>query len=312
VHEDELSALGEGGTERGELARLHGYELTHDAERLLRSPPPARAIAWCEDAAGVRVAAVRALHGGMSSAVHALDLADGRALVLRRFVRPEWLAEEPDVPFREAAALELLRDRPLPAPRLVASDPSGADAGDPAVLMTRLPGAIEWAPADLEGFLRGLAALLPAIHATPIGPGLPAYEPYALETRRPPAWTTRPHVWERGFAVFEDRPPSDERRFIHRDFHPGNVLWTGGAVTGVVDWASTSIGARSADVGHCRVNLAGVLGLGAADRFLEHCGMPDYHPYWDIVAALGGFDDATFARWTPVEEEFLARAVARL
>jgi aminoglycoside phosphotransferase (APT) family kinase protein len=295
-----------------ELARLHGYELTPEERRLLRSPPPRRALAWCEEVTGARVAAVRALDGGMSSAVHALDLADGRALVLRRFVRAEWLEEEPDVPYREPAALELLRDRPLPAPRLVASDPTGVAGGDPAVLMTRLPGVIEWAPADLDGFLRGLAALLPAIHATPIAPSLPAYEPYALETDRPPAGTARPEVWERGFAVFDDPPPTAERRFIHRDFHPGNVLWTGGEVTGVVDWASTSVGSPSADVGHCRVNLAGVLGLEAADRFLELCGIGDYHPYWDVVAALGGFDAETLARWTPAEEEFLARAVARL
>jgi aminoglycoside phosphotransferase (APT) family kinase protein len=299
-------------TADGDPPALHGYELTPAERRLLRSPPPAAAIGWCEDVAGARVEAVQPLDGGMSSAVHALELADGRALVLRRFVRREWLAEEPDVPRREPVALELLRATPVPAPRLVGSDPTGARAGVPAVLMTRLPGAVEWAPADLDGFLRGLAALLPPIHATPPGPGLPEYRPYALETRRPPAWTARPDVWERAFAVFDEPPPGAERRLIHRDFHPGNVLWSGGAVSGVVDWASTSIGAPSADVGHCRMNLAGVLGLAAADRFLELCDVPDYEPYWDIVAALGGFDDAVFARWTPAEEQFLARAVARL
>jgi aminoglycoside phosphotransferase (APT) family kinase protein len=312
VHEGDLT----GGDHRHlpdeEVARLHGYDLTPADARLLRGPPPRRALAWCEAVTGDRVAQVRALDGGMSSAVHALDFADGRALVLRRFVRAQWLAEEPDVPYREPAALELLRDTPLPTPRLVGSDPTGGDAGDPAVLMTRLPGAVQWHPADLDGFLRGLAELLPAIHATPPGPGIPAYEPYALESDRPPAWTSRPGVWERGFAVFDEPPPSDERRFIHRDFHPGNVLWTGGAVTGVVDWASVEIGAPGADIGHCRVNLAGVLGLEAADRFLAFCGEPDYHPYWDIVAALGGFDADTFARWTPQEEEFLAAAVRRL
>jgi aminoglycoside phosphotransferase (APT) family kinase protein len=303
---------GAGGPPADELARLHGYELTPEERRLLRSPPPPQALAWCEHATGARIAAVRALDGGMSSAVHALDLADGRALVLRRYVRIEWLEEEPDVPYREPVALELLRDGPLPTPRLVASDPAGADAGDPAVLMTRLAGAIEWAPADLDGFLRGLAELLPAIHATPTSPQLPAYAPYALETDRPPPWTRRPEVWERGFSVFDDPPPTAERRFIHRDFHPGNVLWTRGAVTGVVDWANASIGDPGADVGHCRVNLAGVLGLEAADRFLELSGIEDYHPYWDIAAALGGFDAETLAHWTPAEEEFLARAVARL
>jgi hypothetical protein len=51
--------------------------------------------------------------------------------------------------------------------------------------------------------------------------------------------------------------------------------------------------------GEGRVNLAGVLGPAAADRFLEFTGIRKYHPYWDIVAALGGFDDETLARWTP-------------
>jgi aminoglycoside phosphotransferase (APT) family kinase protein len=307
-----MTPASDAGPPADELARLHGYELTPEERRLLRGPVPPRALAWCEEVTGDRVVQARALEGGMSSAVHALDLADSRALVLRRFVREEWLAEEPDVPRREAAALELLRERPLPTPRLVASDPTGAAAGDPAVLMTRLPGAIEWAPTDMERFLRGLADLLPPIRATPVGPGLPDYEPYALESHAPPPWTSRPEVWERGFTVFDEPPPSEERRFIHRDFHPGNVLWVDGAVTGVVDWASTSIGSPSADIGHCRVNLAGVFGLEVADRFLALCGVLDYHPYWDIVAALGGFDAETLARWTPAEEEFLARAVARL
>jgi aminoglycoside phosphotransferase (APT) family kinase protein len=295
-----------------ELARLHGYELTPAERRLLRGPVPPRALAWCEHVTGSRVAQVRALDGGMSSAVHAVDLVDGRPLVLRRFVRADWLAEEPDVPDREAAALELLRESALPTPVLVASDPTGAHAGDPAVLMSRLPGAVDWAPVDMERFLRGLAALLPPIAATPVGPGIPPYQPYALETHAPPPWTSRPEVWERGFAVFDERPPADERRFIHRDFHPGNVLWVDGAVTGLVDWASTSAGSPRADIGHCRVNLAGVFGLDVADRFLALCDVADYHPYWDIVAALGGFDDETLAQWTPQEEEFLARAVARL
>jgi aminoglycoside phosphotransferase (APT) family kinase protein len=312
VHEDGVTA-GEGaGRPADELARLHGYELTPAERRLLRGPVPARALAWCEEVAGGRVAHVRALDGGMSSAVHAVDLADGRALVLRRFVREEWLAEEPDAPAREAAALELLRACPLPTPQLLAVDPAGSAAGDPAVLMTRLPGAIEWAPADMDRFLRGLADLLPLIGGTPVGPGLPEYAPYALEAHGPPPWTARPEIWERGFAVFDDPPPTDERHFIHRDFHPGNILWADGAVTGVVDWASTSIGSPCADIGHCRTNLAGVFGIDVADRFLALCGVADYHPYWDIVAALGGFDDETFARWTPEEEEFLARAVAKL
>ena len=86
------------------------------------------------------------------------------------------------------------------------------------------------------------------------------------------------------------------------------MLWQDGAVTGIVDWASARIGAPGVDVGHCRWNLARALGQDAADRFPALAGADGHHPYWDVVAALGGYDAAVK---TPAEEEFLARAVAR-
>jgi aminoglycoside phosphotransferase (APT) family kinase protein len=294
-----------------ELARLHGYALSPEDRALLRSDPPARALRWCEAVAGGRVAGFRALDGGTSSAVHAVDLTDGRALVLRRFVRAEWLAEEPDAPAREAAALVALEACAVATPALVGVDPDGGLAGDPAVLMTRLPGAITWRPADRDGFLVRLAVLLPAIHATPVeGAGLGSYSLWLPETSTPPAWSSLPAVWERAFATFSEPPPSGADVFLHRDFHPGNVLWADGEVSGVVDWPNACVGVAESDVGYCRRELVRVFGLEAADRFLSLCGVADYDPYWDIVAAVGGFDDAVFAAWTPVEEAFLARAVA--
>jgi aminoglycoside phosphotransferase (APT) family kinase protein len=303
---------------------LHGSELTPEDQRLLRGPPPARALRWCAAAAGRGAAVTRvvALAGGTSSAVHAVDVEDARGrprpLVLRRFVRADWLARQPDVARWEAAALALLGPTTVPAPELVACDPDGAAAGAPAVLMTRLEGEVRWRPDDLDGFLRALAGLLPAIHAVapPAGGLLPPYAPYALGAARQPSWTRRPGVWRRAFAAFQGEPPACERRFVHRDFHPGNVLWTGDAVSGIVDWVVASIGSPGADVGHCRVNLARVLGIGAAERFRalhrDASGRDVYHPYWDIVAALGGSDAQDLERWSAREEEFLARAVGRL
>jgi aminoglycoside phosphotransferase (APT) family kinase protein len=294
----------------GDADPLHGYALSPADRALLRADPPARALRWCEALAGSAVAAVRALDGGTSSAVHALDLADGRAFVLRRFVRQEWLAEEPEAPAREAAALDLLRACDLPTPELVGLDPDGAAAGDPAVLMTRLPGALTWRPPDLDAFLARLAALLPAIHATPVDGRLAPYALWLPATSSPPSWTARPAIWERAFATFSEPPPTGPAVLLHRDFHPGNVLWVDGAVSGVVDWPNACVGVAESDVGYCRRELVRVFGLEAADRFLRRCGVRDYDPYWDIVAALGGFDDAVFAAWAPREEEFLARAVA--
>ena len=124
----------------------HGYDLTPGDRRLLRGAPPEPALAWCAAAVGpgARVERVAALDGGTSSAVHAVDVVDagGRAhrLVLRRFVRADWLAREPDIARREGAALALLAGSEVPAPALVALDPDGREAGAPAVLMTRLAG----------------------------------------------------------------------------------------------------------------------------------------------------------------------------
>jgi Ser/Thr protein kinase RdoA (MazF antagonist) len=242
------------------------------------------------------VARVRALAGGTASAVHAVDVVDRAGtlhpLVLRRYVR----GEGPEAPRREAAALEATAPLAVPTARLVAVGPD-------AVLMTRLEGALDWERPSL----RRLAAVLPAIHAAAAPEVLPPYAPYPLTAERAPT-----PAFARAFAVFHGPPPSAERRFIHRDYHPGNVLWRGGAISGIVDWASASVGAPAADVGHCRVNLDPA----AADRFLAAwrsvAGRDDYDPYWDVVAVLGGCTQADVDRFDAADTAFLLRAVSQL
>lgn len=309
---------------------MHGDDLTAADRALLRGAPPAPALAWAAAAAGgdgAVVEAVRALEGGTSSAVHALDVRDrsGRshALVLRRFVRPDWLAEEPDAALREAAALDLAAAGALPAPRLIALDPRGATIGDdrPALLMSRLPGHVVWKPPHtaLDRWLDGLAAALVAIHATPADDAPAAisdYDDWGLLIDRPPASSRLPAAtWERAFALFEQPAPAG-RGFIHRDFHPGNVLWDDGVVSAVVDWASASLGEPDADVGYCRENLARAHSVAVADRFLAcHRARTGGHPLdpaWDVRAALGGHEADDLADWWSAREDaFLAQAVAR-
>jgi hypothetical protein len=38
----------------------------------------------------------------------------------------------------------------------------------------------------------------------------------------------------------------------------------------------------------------------------------DYHPYWDISAAIGGLDEDADDQPSPADEQFLAAAIARL
>jgi len=102
--------------------------------------------------------------------------------------------------------------------------------------------------------------------------------------------------------------------FIHRDYHPGNVLWSGRRVTGIVDWVNASRGAPEADVGHCRANLAGHFDHTVADRFLARhqarTGRTGYHPYWDLAVVVGPAD--SYGDPDPGLDAFVARAVAQL
>jgi aminoglycoside phosphotransferase (APT) family kinase protein len=295
------------------------------ASEVRRRRPPAAALAWVEAAVGreARVSRVRALDGGTSAALHAVDVDAGgvrHRLVLRRHLSERWLADEPDIPAREADALGFLAASPLPTPGLVAVDPTGTAAGEPSVLMTRLAGRMSWVPPPgrEHGWLGRLAAILPEVHAvTPAGrPAERRYLPYYHDVDlRPPAGTRRRHMWERAISRYHDGPPEPASVFIHRDFHPGNVLWSRGRVSGVLDWIECCMGAPGADVGHCRHNLVRDAGTGAAESFLRAWltafGVDAYDPWWDLVSVLDWGESAPEREpLPPAVEHFLAAALA--
>jgi aminoglycoside phosphotransferase (APT) family kinase protein len=240
--------------------------------------PPA-SLRWAQDAAGAHVVAALPLDSQWL-ANHLLVLADGRELVLRRWARPGWEVDDPDLTAaREALVLERLRDTPVPAPELVAADPDAAACDVAALLITRVPGAaIAGRPP-----LGPLAAALSEIHT--IDPaGIPPYRRYYEPERLAvPSWAADRGVWERAIALAHEPPPVLPERFIHRDFHPGNTLWEGAELTGIVDWTTGSRGAGAVDLGHLRWNLVLDHGQRVADALLPH---PEHHPYYDVVTVL--------------------------
>ena len=292
---------------------------------LLRRRPPAAALRWAAAAVGPgsRVVRVRLLASSWL-ANHAVDVADAAGgrhkLVLRRWARPGWEVDDPTLTAaREAAVLELLAHAPVPAPRLVAADPDGATCDVPALLLTRLPGRPPDPAADPRRLVGGLAAALPAIHAVDgAAAALPAlhrfYDPGSLA---PPAWSARPGLWARALEAAAGPPPPGASRLIHRDYHPGNTLWSRGRLVGVVDWNFASFGPPSFDLGHMRVNLATDLGLGWADEFLAaHRALTgfEHHPWWDVATAVDVLPD-----WEPEPgaevdglEALVAAALGRL
>ncbi len=285
----------------------------------LRRRPPLEAIRWAARALGrrARVTGARRLRGGTSAAVHLLRVEGVRGLewaVLRRFVREDWLAEDPGLAGREASVLSALGTRALPVPRLLAVDQTGAEAGVPAVLMTRVAGRLQLAPTELGDYVGELAAFLPALHEAGAVEGLPRYRPwFRARPFASPAWSHRPDLWLRANELSLRAEPGFARTFIHRDYHPGNVLWHYGRLSGVTDWVNASNGPAGIDVAHCRVNLAALLGVDAAETFreaYEAVAGVEQEPYWDLLDALDT-GAPTAAQWHDVGRHDLDDALIR-
>jgi aminoglycoside phosphotransferase (APT) family kinase protein len=214
---------------------------------------PDQAVRWVTDAVGPgsRLLAARRLRPGGWHVNHAVDVACGdghvRRLVLRRWARPGWEADDPDYTVdREVRVLRLLAATSVPVPEVVAADPDGSRCGVPAILLTRLPGhPPRSADAAAEGFCRQLAQTLALIHA--VGGGArPVGVPYRLYYDRarakPARWMSGSRTWSRAVAAVRETPPPAAPTLIHRDYHPENTLWSRGRLVGVVDWTQASRG----------------------------------------------------------------------
>ena len=153
-------------------------------------PCPQTRAAWVEQQVGARVVGVRRLPGASSAAVHALRCDDGTTFVLRRYVWPGFLIDEPLAPRREVDALVYAHRNGIRVPEVVAHDLTGAEqgAGVPAVLMSFLPGVARAVP-DLDR----LAEAAAAIHAVD-GVGFDhEYAPWYEDTMTaPPVASERP------------------------------------------------------------------------------------------------------------------------
>ena len=234
------------------------------------------------------------MKGSTSSSVFLVECARNFApqrFVLRVLDNREWLADEPDLAAHEAAALIEVERAGLLAPRLVAYASDDVGFGAPVVLMTFIEGEIELRPASFEWWLGDLAGQLAAIHRHTADAFPWRFRSWVNRANlAPPKWRTMPRVWERAIDLLLGAEPDSRPVFIHRDYHPTNVLWRAGAISGVVDWINACRGPAGVDVAHCRTNLAQMYGPDVADQFLdaylEVADGAEYDPYWDIDSVL--------------------------
>ncbi|MFJ9804798.1 phosphotransferase family protein [Streptomyces wuyuanensis] len=269
--------------------------------------------AWVADhlAEGERVTGAVRLRGGWTSEMRRLAVtgpAGERTLVLRSFVKPFFVRHAPGLLTREANVLRLLAPTDVPAASFVAVDATAEHCAHPSLLMSLLPGEVRVDDdGDAGRRARLLADQLLRIHRVPVtGATRPrAYQAWTSAARvAPPSVTLRPGLWRRAVDVIRQAPPAYRGCFLHRDFHPGNVLFTGAGddlrISGVVDWVETSWGPADLDVAHCSSALALLYGAPAGMRFADLyataggtlTGDPSAHLYWRLLDALAFAPDA--------------------
>jgi aminoglycoside phosphotransferase (APT) family kinase protein len=257
--------------------------------------PGAGTLRWVErQLGGTRVVTVRRLTGGVATATHRLRLASGRRVILRRH-NAAWVERDPTVVAREAETLAHVAGRGLPVPELLACDPDGRATGErPAIVLGRLPGGIDLAPADPDSWLEQLAGALAAIHDLPPVPASspPTESPWSERPWQPPSWSAHPERWAEAIARCAEAPPgygAAPDRLVHGDFQHFNLLWRRGRLTGIVDWGAPPARPIDSDLGHCRLNLVILYGTEVADGFLQRYTARTgrgVDPAWDLFETV--------------------------
>jgi aminoglycoside phosphotransferase (APT) family kinase protein len=238
--------------------------------------------------------------GGVCSAVNRLTV-ERRGVptfvVLRQYPAGLGLQEALE---KEIANLGVVAGSGLPVPSILATDVAGASTGgQPALLMTRLPGHVDLNPADPQSWLTRIAELAVKLHSL----DLPAktFRPWADSWIAPrdrfqvPAGARNPAIWKAAFAVMAAPPPQDPPVFLHCDLLPVNLLWSRGKITGLTDWNSIHRGSRAIDVGHCRRYLAALYAPEWAEQLrslYESIAGVTLDPWWDLYALLHYDDNA--------------------
>ena len=252
---------------------------------------------WIVESVGdeARVRWAHHMPAATSSRLDAVDLlVNGKRvqLVLRRFDDHEWLGMEPDLVAHEAAALAWASNLNIAVPTLIAFDADGSECGVPATLSTRLPGAAQLRPQDRSSWLGEMAAAAVEIHRLDAD-GFPwSYRRWNAKMRlEVPRWSREPDAWRTAIEVVNKPAPRTRDTFIHRDYHPSNIVWVDGKVSGVVDWVNACRGPASIDVAWCRHNLANLYSVEMADEFLvayaDVAGSQfTYDPYWDLMTVV--------------------------
>jgi aminoglycoside phosphotransferase (APT) family kinase protein len=218
-------------------------------------------------APGARVTRLRRLTGG-GGGTDAYDVTLDRAprrVVVKLYPDGDGTASS------EWSRLECAQRVAAQVPEPVAADLESVWFGKPVVVMSWLAGRPDVTPKDTDSWVAALAQTLTQIHETVLDGTAGVLTPSPpVETWRPESGEDHPLSAAAVSAVAARLPSlSSERVFAHGDFHPGNVLWQRGRISGVVDWSAARLDARWSELAYCRADVCLLLGPDVADRLAD-------------------------------------------
>jgi aminoglycoside phosphotransferase (APT) family kinase protein len=252
---------------------------------------------------GARVIRTQRLRGGIGAYMRAVTVQQAggtRRKVSVRRLRPQDLEAEPWGIAYEFQVLQLLERAGISAPRPLYVDTEGKHFGDPALVMTYLPGKTNVAPTDVASWTDTLADALCKVHAvTPRTADLSVLRPQgnrariediASENRGDPFVVEVVSLLRSRCDSIEPLPPT----LIHNDYWGANTIWNRGRLTGIIDWTHARIGDPRNDVSECRSALTIDHDEAVANAFLadyeHHAGrtLPDMW-FFDLLRGVTAY-----------------------
>ena len=261
--------------------------------------PPPGAVTWAASVLGGDVIAIDGLHmGGMPWRIAVASVSAGPRQGILRLGEPADVLERQGIA-TEAAALAVVNDHGIPAPQLLASDPDGSEAGQPALLVSVCSGTSRIPRVSSLVRLERFGATAAALHGIELEATdhLPVrqrpIEILDFSTGRDTS-ASAPLLIAAERRLAECEQPIARSVLLHGDLWQGNTLWRDEELTAIIDWDCAGVGHPGIDLASARLDAMLMFGPQAADAVLRSYQQhsPDRPSrlrdvaYFDVVAAL--------------------------
>jgi aminoglycoside phosphotransferase (APT) family kinase protein len=222
---------------------------------------------------------------------------------------------------REFKALELLNAHGIHVPEPLYLDNNGTRLGSPGILTRYMPGRLVMSQPYPAHWAEALAKTLANIHRIPIDEWNTSF---LLDGNSEVLWFLKSRdsmpeyigahskgnaLWD---AVLEYLPKlvRVEPTLVHIDYWAGNILWSEGKISAVVDWEEAARGDPGIDVAYCRMDMI-LCGMNeVADAFLDayenemNRSVPNLG-FWELAAAVRPmFNPEGWITGSPAGERF--------